>query len=132
MDHLIPHVGRPPRLPRRTFLQAGAVGALGLTPAAFGRAQAAAAKSILVIYAGGGVSHHDSFDPKPGAPAEVRGPFAVIPTRVPGVRFGELVPRLARHSERFTLIRSVHHTQTDHGVSAYYMLRGYVQPDPTF
>jgi hypothetical protein len=80
----------------------------------------------------GGISHHDSFDPKPGAPAEVRGEFATIPTKVPGVRFSDQVPLLAGALKRYALIRSVQHRETDHGVGAYYMLRGYTQPDPSF
>jgi hypothetical protein len=87
---------------------------------------------VLVVYAGGGISHHDAFDPKPEAPAEVRGEFAAIPTAIPGVHFTEYLPALSRDIHRFALIRSVHHTQTDHGVSAYLMLRGYPQPDPSF
>jgi len=79
----------------------------------------------------GGISHHDSFDPKPDAPREVRGEFRTLPTRVPGVRFSEYVPRLARMLDPLALIRSVQHNQTDHGVGAYYMLRGYTQPDPS-
>src|SRR5262249_1381611 len=90
------------KVSRRAFLRAGALGAVGfpLAPylalkAAVGRA-AARAKSVLLIYTMGGISHHDSFDPKPDAPAEVRGEFRTIPTRVPSVRFSEYVPRLAR------------------------------------
>lgn len=79
----------------------------------------------------GGISHHDSFDPKPDAPAEIRGEFRTIPTKLPGVRFSEHVPRLARMIDSYALIRSVQHNQTDHGVGAYYMLRGYTQPDPS-
>jgi hypothetical protein len=90
------------------------------------------ARSVLVVYAGGGISHHDAFDPKPDAPAEVRGEFSTIQTALPGVVFGEHLPLLARDLDRYALVRSVHHTQTDHGVSAYLMLRGYAQPDPSF
>ena len=79
----------------------------------------------------GGISHHDSFDPKPGAPAEVRGEFRTIATRLPGVRFCEHLPRLAGLVERFALLRAVQHRERDHGVGAYFMLRGYTQPDPS-
>jgi hypothetical protein len=124
-------------LSRRAFLRAGTLGAFGLSLAEyFGLREAqgappARAKSVLLIYAMGGISHHDSFDPKPGAPAEVRGEFGTIPTRLPGVRFCEHVPRLARMADRFALLRSVRHHESDHGVGAYYMLRGYTQPDPS-
>ena len=62
-------------------------------------AEAAKAKSILLIWLGGGPSHLDLFDPKPKAPAEYRGPFATIATRTPGVRYTELLPRLAARSD---------------------------------
>jgi hypothetical protein len=129
----------PPLAPvsRRTFLRAGTLGAFGFSLAQyFGLRQArgaiaAPAKSVLLIYAMGGISHHDSFDPKPEAPAEVRGEFRTIPTRLSGFRFSEHVPRLARMADQFALLRSVQHSERDHGVGAYYMLRGYPQPDPS-
>src|SRR4029077_12332319 len=77
------------------------------------------------------ISHHDSFDPKPAAPREVRGEFGTIATRLPGIRFSDQVPLLARDADRFVLLRSVCHRETDHGVGAYYMLRGYTQPYPS-
>src|SRR5262245_30262522 len=120
---------------RRGFVKAGTLSAFGLSSSHYlERAQAATtparAKSVLLIYAMGGISHHDSFDPKPDAPAEIRGEFATIPTRLPGTRFTEYVPRLAGMLDRFALVRSVQHFERDHGVGAYYMLRGYTQPDP--
>jgi hypothetical protein len=71
-----------------------------------GPAPAAKAKSVLLVWLGGGPSHLDLFDPKPRAPAEYRGPFATIPTRTPGLRFTELLPRLAARSDRFSVVRS--------------------------
>ena len=64
------------------------------------------ARSIILLWLWGGPSHIDTFDPKPDAPSEYRGPFATIPTRVPGVRFSEVLPLLARRNDGFTLIRS--------------------------
>ena len=64
------------------------------------------AKSILLVWLGGGPSHLDLFDPKPNAPVEYRGPFSTIATRTPGVRFTELLPKLAARSHKFSLIRS--------------------------
>ncbi|MCH7688098.1 MAG: DUF1501 domain-containing protein [Planctomycetes bacterium] len=61
---------------------------------------------MLVVWLGGGPSHLDLFDPKPNAPAEYRGPFTSIDTKIPGVRFTELLPRLAACSDRFSLIRT--------------------------
>jgi hypothetical protein len=127
-------------LGRRAFLSVGVLSAFGLSLAEYLglRAQGATAargqaraKSVLLIYTMGGISHHDSFDPKPGAPAEIRGDFTTIATRVPGVRFTEHVPCLAGMLNRCALIRSVQHFERDHGVGAYYMLRGYTQPDPS-
>lgn len=130
---------------RRTLLRSGVVGACGLTLAEFlmrrearsapsgvggSDAPAARARSVLLIYTMGGISHHDTFDPKPAAPPEIRGEFSTIATALPGIAFSEHVPRLARDLGRYALIRSVQHEERDHGVSAYYMLRGYVQPTP--
>ena len=94
-------------LSRRAFLQIGAglPFATGLAEMAQA-AKAPKAKSVLVVWLFGGPSHLDLFDPKPEAPAEYRGPFASIPTRTPGVRFTELLPRLAARSDRFSLIRT--------------------------
>src|SRR3982750_4772682 len=122
---------------RRAFLKAGTLSAFGLSLSHYlalrGTASPAPAraKSVLLIYPMGGLSHPDSVDPKPDPPSEVRGEFRTLPARVPGVRFSEYVPRLARMLDQFALIRSVQHNQTDHGVGAYYMLRGYTQPDPS-
>jgi uncharacterized protein (DUF1501 family) len=90
---------------RRAFLRIGA--SLPLLAAA-GSAQAAQRKdrSVLLLWLWGGPSHLDTFDPKPNAPPEYRGPFTTIPTRITGVRFSELLPRLAARSDRFALVRS--------------------------
>jgi len=88
---------------RRAFVTAGLAGWTAALPAA---AAPPRARSVLVVWLGGGPSHLDLFDPKPEAEAEFRGPFSTIPTRTPGVRFTELLPRLAARSRRFSLIRS--------------------------
>jgi acetyl esterase/lipase len=90
------------------------------------------ARSVILVYAGGGISHLDSFDPHPDAPAEVRGEFSTIQSGSPGVYFSELVPQLAASAQQFSLIRAMRHAERDHGVSAYYMQRGYAQTNPTF
>jgi hypothetical protein len=95
---------------RRSFLRAGAalplaLGLPGLGNLAAG-AEDAKAKSVLLVWLGGGPSHLDLFDPKPKAPAEFRGPFATIDTRIPGVRFTELLPKLAERNDRYSLIRT--------------------------
>ena len=98
-------------LTRRAFLRIGAAAPFTLGPTV--RASSATtqqgpgrARSVLLIWLGGGPSHLDLFDPKPKAPAEYRGPFATVATKTPGVRFTELVPRLAARSDQFALIRS--------------------------
>lgn len=101
------------RSTRRDFLKATAAGAAGLALPA-GQAAAApvppgTAKSCIFINLIGGPAHLDTFDPKPDAPGEIRGPFRPIPTRVPGVYLSELFPKLAAVSDKFALVRSVHH-----------------------
>jgi hypothetical protein len=94
---------------RRTFLRAGIVAPFAIEAALQGTlaaADAPKARSILLVWLGGGPSHLDLFDPKPKAPAEYRGPFSTIATRTPGVRFTELLPKLAARSDKYSLIRS--------------------------
>ena len=79
---------------------------------------------MILVYLGGGLSHHDSFDPKPNAPAEVRGKYATIATRSPGVRYGELMPRLAARSDRFSLVRSGCHGNDHHETATNWVLSG--------
>src|SRR5262245_35185409 len=97
---------------RRDFLRHAAAGAAGLAVAseAVGTPRpplAGTAKACIFINLVGGPAHLDTFDPKPDAPAEVRGPFRPIPTRVPGVYLSELFPKLAGVADRFSLIRSM-------------------------
>src|SRR5262245_20534531 len=98
---------------RRAFLKAGA-----LTPFAMGlpvgASETVRAKSVLVLWLWGAPSHLDTFDPKPNAPVEYRGPFGTIATRTPGVRFTEILPKTAARSNRFTLIRSNKNFHADH------------------
>jgi hypothetical protein len=102
-------------LSRRELLTAGTLALLRPAP---GRStevpRAGAARAVILIDLFGGPSHIDSFDPKPDAPAEVRGEFATIATRHPGVRFTEHVPQLARMADRFCLIRTVSHRYNSH------------------
>src|ERR1700722_12630288 len=99
---------------RREFLKASAVGAVGLAVPGIstGTTQLplGTATSCIFINMVGGPSHIDTFDPKPDAPAEVRGPFKPIQTKVPGLHLSELFPKLATMSDKFSLIRSMHHT----------------------
>jgi hypothetical protein len=80
--------------------------------------------NCILIWMDGGPSHHETFDPKPDAPAEVRGEFAPIRTNVPGVEISEQLPRLARIADKFTIVRSVCHNQGNHGAGNHYMMTG--------
>ncbi|MBX6316717.1 MAG: DUF1501 domain-containing protein, partial [Isosphaeraceae bacterium] len=119
------------------------VGALTLTglglPELFrGRTAAAAtgtngfgrARSCILIFLWGGPSHLDTWDPKPEAPSEVRGPFATIATRTPGVRISEHFPRLAQQTHRLAIIRSMSHDDPAHLSTAHRVLTGHLAPRP--
>jgi hypothetical protein len=104
-------------LTRRDFLHAGALPLLGLTlPGLFARQAQGQARerdvNCIMLFLVGGPSHIDTWDPKPGAPAEVRGPFRPIQTNVPGMQVSEIFPRMARHADKYSLVRSVYHTAT--------------------
>ena len=97
---------------RRDFLHAGAISALGLTLPDYFAAKAngqAADRDVncIMLFLVGGPSHIDTWDPKPDAPAEVRGPFRPTATNVPGMQISEIFPRMARHADKYSLIRSV-------------------------
>jgi hypothetical protein len=115
---------------RRRFLASAAISGLGLASplAATVASQPATARSrirscILVFYYGG-PSHLDTFDPKPDAPAEVRGEYRTIATTVPGVRLCEHLPRTARLMNRLALVRSLHHPMRNHNSAAAQTLTG--------
>lgn len=78
----------------------------------------------ILIWLDGGPSHIEMFDPKPLAPAEVRGEFQPIDTKVPGMQFSENMERLAAISDKLTIVRSVHHNQNNHGAGNHYMMTG--------
>ena len=97
---------------RRSFLTAAAS-----APLALGAAEPthrAKAKSVIVLWLWGAPSHIDTFDPKPNAASEIRGPFSTIATKTPGIRFTELFPKIAARSDRFALIRSNVNFDGDH------------------
>jgi hypothetical protein len=119
-------------LSRRSFLQVGASSVLGLTLADWLRAKAAAAsgrnpgsaKAVILLWLWGGPSQLDTFDPKPHAPLEYRGPFATIPTRITGVRFCELFPKLASLTDRLSIVRTLTTQSSDHGIAGTIGLTG--------
>lgn len=124
---------------RREFLYVGLLGGLGLTlPGFLGKANAAqkfyetkegVTKGIIHIFLPGGISHQESFDPKPYAPAEYRGPFGAIDTSIPGIQFGEKLPHLAKIADKTTLIRSMWHGEAAHERGTHNMFTGY-RPSP--
>ena len=104
-------------LTRRDFLHAGAIGTLGLALPGL-MAQRAAGNTAdrdmncIMLFLVGGPSQIDTWDPKPNAPAEIRGPFHPISTRIPGYQITEIFPKMAAHADKISLIRSVYHTAT--------------------
>lgn len=118
-------------LNRRAFLQAGASTVLGLSLADLLRLRAtcadgpnSSAKSVILVWLWGGPAHLDTWDPKPNAPLEYRGPFSSIPTSVPGTRVTELFPRIAATTDTFSIIRSMRTGSNDHGVAGTIGLTG--------
>ena len=99
------------------------LGASGESQGTFGRA-----KRCLMIFMWGGPSHIDLFDMKPQAPSEVRGIFKPIASKVPGIRISELLPNLARHTDKLGFIRSVTHSDSNHSTGAHWMLTGHKHP----
>src|SRR5882724_701433 len=120
---------------RREFLRLGlaAFGSLSLPALLRLRAEAGAEPSrertaVIIVWLRGGMSHLDTYDPKPDAPSEYRGPFAPIATNVPGLRISELLPRHARIADRFTLLRSLAHTGGGHPSGSLQLLTGDADP----
>jgi hypothetical protein len=118
-------------LTRRAFLQAGCSSVLGLSLADLlrwraqaGTPMAGSAKSVLLLWLWGGPAHLDTWDPKPAAPLEFRGPFSPIATNVPGIRIAELFPKLAQVADAFSIVRSLHTGSNDHGIAGTIGLTG--------
>src|ERR671934_807407 len=118
---------------RRDLLRVGALGLAGtLLPSFLPAAQAKArpapgagkARSVIVLWMAGGVTHIDSFDPKPDAPPEIRGTLGAIATTLPGVRFCETLPELAKQAHRLALVRSFASGSDDHFLSQAFALSG--------
>ncbi|HKM54588.1 MAG TPA: DUF1501 domain-containing protein, partial [Isosphaeraceae bacterium] len=123
---------------RRDLLRAGGLGLLGLTLPGLlrGQAQAAStgksrpatfgkAKSCLIVFLNGGASHHDTFDMKPDAPAEIRGEFQPIASNVPGIQVCEHLPKLARQADKYMVVRSLSHQDANHPSGVYWMVTGH-------
>jgi hypothetical protein len=121
-------------LSRRAFLRVGGLSALGLGLPAFLRLRHLAAAegtpdrktvNCILLWMQGGPSHHDTFDPKPDAPAEVRGEFATIPTTLSGVRIAEHLPLLACQTDKFSIIRGHDPKNGSHGTADHLMMSGH-------
>jgi hypothetical protein len=125
---------------RRGFLTVGAIGGLGLSLGDYFRMQAvhgaeaapareATAKSVIYIYLPGGYAHQETFDPKPFAPVDYRGPLGSIESVVPGVRLGEVLPHTAKVADKLAICRSMTHGEAAHERGTHNMFTGY-RPSP--
>jgi len=131
------HAAQCNGLSRRGFLRLGALAPLGLSlPSVLSWESALAgsvnglvrkaprAKSVLLVYLGGGLSHHDSFDLKPGAIEEIRGKYTEIPTNVTGLKVGNLLPKMAQTMDKVCLVRSGAHDNDHHETATNWVLSG--------
>jgi hypothetical protein len=136
-------LGQSPRLcdgiSRREMLRVGGLGALGLSLPTLLRASQTGpipkgivrdptfgrAKNVIYVWLQGGPPQHETFDPKPEAPVEIRGPFHPIQTNIPGIQFCELLPRIARIADKLAVVRSLHTDSDQHCASGYEVLTGY-------
>ncbi len=135
----------PTSFGRRSFIQAGILGGVGLTLPELFRMQARAgevrpatqasnrpegpAKSVIQIILPGGLAHQESWDPKPEAPIEYRGPLGVVKTKIPGIVFSENLSRTAQIADKITVVRSITGHIPDHAQATYQMFTGYL-PNP--
>ncbi len=119
---------------RRDFLQVGATGAMGLNLSLAQLLQAEATGqtdkskndvSFIYVFLKGGLSTIDTFDLKPDAPSDIRGPFNPIPSNVPGLQVGDKIPKTAKVMDKFSIIRSFGHRNAGHGPADHYMFTGY-------
>ena len=125
---------------RRDLLRVGGLTALGLglgdffrlrqamaadKPAGQSSPGTARAKSCILIWLDGGPSHLESFDPKPDAPEEVRGPLSSIATDQPGIRIGECLERTSRLTNKLAIIRSMTSPLGEHNFGTHYLVTGY-------
>lgn len=119
---------------RRSLLKAGVLGLTGLGLPEWLRVASRARASgllspkdlsVILVWLDGGPPQHETYDPKPDAPVDFRGPLSSIETTAPGVRFSELLPRQAALMDKLSVIRSLHHNTGDHFDAAHRMLTGY-------
>jgi hypothetical protein len=128
-----------PAIGRRELLQVGGIGLIGTSMADVLRLEAdaatsqgsksARARSIVFIFQSGGPSQHETFDPKPESPMEIRGEYGTTQTRLPGVHFCEYLPKLATRADKFSLVRTMHHPaerqfRNEHNSCFYFLHTG--------
>jgi hypothetical protein len=127
------------RLTRRSFVEAGVLGLGGMTLADLMACRSVAASSsavnvssdtsVILVWMSGGPGHHETWDPKPDAVAQYRGPFGAISTSVDGIQFSETCPEQAKLADRMAILRSVRHGTGDHTKGNHWMLTGFEGPD---
>jgi hypothetical protein len=118
---------------RRGFVKAGALGFGGLSLANLMRLEATTQnrkkvsrdKSVIILWKRGGPSQHETWDPKPDAPKEYRGAFGAMPTKVPGTHICDLLPKCAKMTDKFAIIRSLHHKNAGHSAGDQILFTGY-------
>ena len=121
---------------RRDFLRVGGLGALSLPvllraesalakeKATLKKGAGAKAKSVILVYLGGGMTHHDTFDPKPDAAEEIRGKYKTVATNVTGLSIGEKLPLMAKQMDKISLVRSGAHNNDHHETATNWVLSG--------
>lgn len=127
---------RPTDSTRRRLLTAAGLGGLSVSTflrlqslsASQATADSGNAKACIIIYCWGGMSHLESWDPKPGAPVDVRGEFSPIDTDTAGIQISEHMPLLARQTSKLAIIRSIHHDDSAHGRGMYWNITGHRPP----
>jgi uncharacterized protein (DUF1501 family) len=120
---------------RRELLQVGYSGLLGVGLASAARGGAPvgkAPKSVIIVFLTGAASQLELFDPKPDAPAEIRGELGSIATKTPGLLACEALPKLAARSDRYAVVRTLAHRDNNHLVATHHVLTGHQQPGAFF
>src|SRR5689334_11898162 len=124
------------KVSRREFLYAGLIGGLGLTMGDYMKLRAAetdiiqpTAKSLIHIFLPGGCAHQETWDPKPLAPIEYRGPLGTVDTKIPGVKFSQYLQNTAKIADKITVVRSMTHGEAAHERGTHNMFTGY-RPSP--
>jgi hypothetical protein len=117
---------------RRGFVKAGALGMAGLSLSQVLKAESAVdpaktskEKSVIILWQRGGPSQHETWDPKPDAPQDYRGAFGAMSTNVPGIQICDLLPKCAKVMDKFSIIRSLYHTDAGHSAGDQIMFTGY-------